>query len=174
MKINDIQRQPSYFDTYINQVEDLDLLDAFQKSIADLDALDLEKLHALGDQVYAPGKWTVRDLFQHILDTERVFSYRALRFARNDKTALPGYDENLFAENAGASARPLEEILAEMRLVRQSSLALFGSFSEEAMCRKGVVWKWELPVLAMGFILVGHQNHHFNVLRERYFPLLNA
>ncbi|MFN0037819.1 MAG: DinB family protein, partial [Saprospiraceae bacterium] len=84
MKLSAIPRNPSYYDTYIHQVDDLDLSEAFQQSIAALDTLDLAKLHALGDQVYAPGKWTIREVFQHLADCERVFAYRALRFARND------------------------------------------------------------------------------------------
>lgn len=172
MKISDIQYPPTYFDTYIKQVGDLDLSEAFVKSLHAIDALDLEKLHAIGDQVYAPGKWTLKDVFQHVIDTERVFAYRALRFARNDKTALPGFDENLFAENAGANRRSLESVLGELRCVRDSSIRLFESFDETALRRTGTMYQSELPVLAVGFTLIGHQNHHFRILEERYFPLL--
>lgn len=172
MKRTDLSWNPNYFDTYINKVDDIELAEALQKSIADLDALDVAHLHRIGDQVYAPGKWTIRDILQHVLDTERVFAYRALRFARNDKTALPGYDENSFAENANASQRPLEAIIAEMKLTRQSSMMMFNSFSDEALRRTGVAFNAELPVLALGFILVGHQNHHFGVMEERYFSLV--
>ncbi len=172
MKKSDVPRNPSYFDTYIDKVDDIELSAAFAQSLADLDALDLDALRRLGDRVYAPGKWTVRDLIQHLTDAERVFCYRALRFARNDKTELPGFDENLFAETSGANSRPLESVLEEFKLVRQSSKALFDSFDEAALRRTGVMYKTELPVLAIGFILVGHQVHHFNILKERYFPLL--
>ncbi|MFN0173856.1 MAG: DinB family protein [Saprospiraceae bacterium] len=174
MKITDVSHSPTYFDTYINQVGDLDLSEAFRKSIAAIDSLDLEKLQALGDQVYAPGKWTLRDLFQHITDCERVFAYRSLRFARNDKTELPGFDENLFAEFSGAERRPLEEILAELRCVHESTKMLFDSFDEVALRRTGIMFKSELTVLAIGFTLVGHQNHHFRIMEERYFPMLQT
>lgn len=171
MKRTDLSWNPNYFDTYIGKVADIELSEAFQQSIADLNALDLEHLHRIGDQVYAPGKWTIRDIFQHIIDCERVFAYRALRFARNDKTALPGFDEDLFAENANANQRPLEEIISELKLTRQSSMMMFNSFSDEALRRTNIVYQAELPVLAVGFILVGHQNHHFGVMKERYYPL---
>jgi len=174
MKISAIPYAPTYFDTYIKQVENLDLSEAFQKSIAAIDALDREKLNTIGDRVYAPGKWTLRDLFQHITDTERVFAYRALRFARNDKTTLPGFDENLFADNSGATRRSLEEILNEMRTVRESTKLLFDSFDEAALRRTGIMYNAELPVLAIGFTAIGHQNHHFRILEERYFPLLQT
>lgn len=165
---------PSYFDVYINQVADIDLTEAFQQSISALNALDLEKLHAIGDRVYAPGKWTIRDLIQHITDTERIFSYRALRFSRNDQTPLPGFDENLYAENSGANRRPLEAVLAELRCVRESSIHLFNSFDETALSRTGVMFNYEVSVLGVGFTLIGHQNHHLRILEERYFPMLQT
>ncbi len=172
MKKSSVPRPASYFDTYINQVDDISLTAAFQQSIDALEAFDLDKLHALGDRVYAPGKWTLREVFQHITDCERVFAYRALRFARNDSTALPGFDENLFAEYAGANQRSLEAVLAELRSVRESSKLLFDSFDEAALRRTGMMYKATLPVLAVGFTLIGHQIHHFRILEERYFPML--
>lgn len=172
MKKSDVPRNPSYFDRYIDQVADVNLAEALRQSVADLDALDLNTLHALGDRVYAPGKWTIRDLLQHLTDCERIFQYRALRFARNDQTALPGFDENLFAEYSGATRRPLEEIMQELRIVREGTIALFQSFDEAALRRTGIMFKSELPVLAVGFTIAGHQIHHFKVMEERYFPLL--
>ncbi len=172
MKKSAISHAPTYFDTYINQVDDIELSEAFRQSIAAIDALDLEKLHAIGDRVYAPGKWTLKNLFQHISDCERVFAYRALRFARNDKTALPGFDENLFAEYSGADRRTLEDVLAELRSVRESTMLLFDSFDEAALRRTGVMYNSELPVHAIGFTAVGHQKHHFRIMEERYYPIL--
>ena len=175
MKKSAVPRNPSYYDLYMNQVDDdLELSEAFRQSTAVLDALDLEKLHALGDRVYAPGKWTLREVFQHLADCERVFAYRALRFARNDKTELPGFDESIFAEHAGANRRSLEDVLAELRCVRQSTMLMFNAFDEAALLRTGVMSKTELPVLAVGFTLIGHQNHHFRILEERYFPMLQT
>jgi hypothetical protein len=173
MKKSDLSWQPTYFDTYINKVDNLELNDALVQSLAVLENLDLNTFRRLGDQVYAPGKWTVRDILQHITDGERVFAYRALRFARNDKTTLPGFDENLFAENAGANNRPLEHILDELVTVRKSSITLFQSFDEAALRRTGVLFQSELPVLAIGFTIIGHQMHHLGILAERYLPLLN-
>ncbi len=174
MKKSDVSWNPTYFDTYINKVADIELSEALAQSLADLNQLDVSALRALGDQVYAPGKWTVRDLIQHLSDCERVFAYRALRFARNDKTALPGFDENLYAEYSGANTRPLEQVLEELKLVRKSTIALFDTFEDAALRRTGVMFNSELPVLAFGYTIVGHQIHHFGILKERYLPLLNA
>lgn len=171
MKKSALSWQPCYFDRYIDQVDDVELSEAFRQSVAALDALDLDKIRAIGHRVYEPGKWTLHDLFQHIIDTERIFAYRALRFARNDDTRLPGYDENLFADAAGASRRSTDALLTELRAVRASTILLFESFDEAALRRTGFAFNSELPVLAMGFLLVGHQIHHLKVMEERYFPL---
>lgn len=174
MKKNTLSWQPCYFDRYIDQVPDVDLSEALRQSLNDLDTLDLAKIRALGLSVYAPGKWTLNDLFQHLIDCERVFAYRAMRFARNDKTLLPGFDEDVFAENAGASRRSIDDLLAELRAVRMASILMFESFDETALRRTGMAYNAELPVLALGFVLVGHQIHHFRVMEERYFPMLQT
>ncbi len=173
MKKSDLSWNPTYFDTYINKVADVELAEALAESLAQLNHLDVNKLRSLGNQVYAPGKWTVRDIFQHLSDCERVFAYRALRFARNDKTELPGFDENLYAEHTGANTRPLEQVLEELKSIRKSTIALFDTFDDAALQRTGVMFNSELPVLALGFTVVGHQAHHFGILEERYLPLLN-
>jgi DinB superfamily len=172
MKRSDINPMPVYFDRYINLVADIDLVAAIQQSLNDIGRFPLDKWTALGDRVYAPGKWTIKDMLQHIIDTERIFTYRALRFARNDSTVLPGFEEDDFANAAQATARPLEDLLAELTTMRQSSLQLFGSFTDEMLQRTGKAFKSDISVLALGFTLVGHQIHHLNVLAERYYPLL--
>lgn len=168
MKKSDINQAPCYFDTYINKVEDIELAEAFQKSIDTINNLDMSVYNALADFAYAEGKWTIKQVFQHIIDTERIMAYRALRFSRNDSTILPGFDENSFAENAPVTHRTLEDILTELKLVRASSLALFNSFTDELMQRKGIMFNSEMSVLAVGFTIIGHQIHHLNVVKERY------
>ncbi len=174
MKKSDVPRMPSYFDTYIDKVADISLADALQQSLHTLETLDWDQLNALADRVYAPGKWTTCDIFQHLIDTERVFAYRTLRFARRDKTLLPGFDENSFAEHAHAGRRPLDLILSELKLLRQVNQLMFASFSDEDLRQSGVMFQSEISVLAAGFCVVGHQIHHLQILAERYFPLLHA
>lgn len=174
MKRSDINPMPVYFDRYINLVADIDLLDAIQQSLDEIGRFPLDKWKALGDQVYAPGKWTLKDLLQHIIDTERIFTYRALRFARNDSTILPGFEEDDFANAAQANGRSLDDLLAELTTMRQSSLQLFASFTDEMLQQTGKSFRSEISVLAIGFTLVGHQIHHLNILAERYYPLLEA
>ncbi|HEY5824506.1 MAG TPA: DinB family protein, partial [Cyclobacteriaceae bacterium] len=117
---------------------------------------------------YADGKWTVRELLCHMIDAERIFAYRALRFARNDKTPLPGWEENDYAPRANAGGRSLKQIADEMRHVRISTLDLFEGFTEEMMWHKGTSNNNEMSVLVMGFVIAGHETHHRKILIERY------
>jgi hypothetical protein len=117
---------------------------------------------------YAPGKWSIKDIVGHLIDTERVMSYRALRFARGDATPLPTFDENQYAPAARAERRPLAELLAELRAVRQASLALFRGLPDEAWERRGPVGEHPMSVRALACIIPGHERHHVQVLKERY------
>ncbi|SDU02597.1 DinB superfamily protein [Polaribacter sp. Hel1_33_78] len=117
---------------------------------------------------YAEGKWTIKELIQHIIDTERVFSYRALCFARNDNTSLPGFDQDVFVENDNANDRNYYDLLNEMEVLRKSSIQLFKSFSDEALLRVGVASNNKISVRALGYLFSGHQMHHLNIIKERY------
>jgi uncharacterized damage-inducible protein DinB len=117
---------------------------------------------------YASGKWTLKELIQHIIDTERVFCYRALSFARNDQTPLPGFDQDVFVDNATTIERDYYDLLDEMKVLRKSSIQLFKSFSKEALLRIGVASNNKMSVRALGYLFSGHQIHHINIVKERY------
>jgi DinB superfamily len=168
MKKSDINQAPCYFDTYINLVDDIELNDALKQSISELENLDFDALEKLADYAYAEGKWTVKDIIQHMIDTERVMNYRALSYARNDVKQLPGFDENNYAKNVNTKKRSLKSLIAELKLVHKSSIALFKSFDKKALQRKGIMFNSEMSVLAVGFVIAGHQKHHLNVIKERY------
>jgi uncharacterized damage-inducible protein DinB len=117
---------------------------------------------------YAPGKWTIKDMLVHMSDTERIYVYRALRFSRGDKTELPGFNESLFAEHAGANEREKEDIMREYSLVRESSIAFVESLSDDALNRIGSANEYPVSVRLLVNLIYGHQKHHLNILRERY------
>ncbi|MDT7832158.1 DinB family protein [Flavobacteriaceae bacterium S356] len=117
---------------------------------------------------YAEGKWTLKELIQHIIDTERIFCYRALCFSRNDATSLPGFDQDLFINEGNANERMYEALLDEMAVVRMATIHLFKSFSDEALERVGVGSGNNMSVRAAGIIISGHQNHHVQIAKERY------
>lgn len=163
---------PEYYDRYIGLVDDLSLNVAFDKYFTQIQNLNLDVLHELGDHTYAPGKWTIREIIQHLIDWERIFSYRSIIFARKEGTVPPGHDENILAANSKANSRKLEAIIDDFLFARRNSQSLFNSFDEESLLTTGKSWNYEMPVLALGFIILGHQIHHFNIIQERYLPLL--
>jgi uncharacterized damage-inducible protein DinB len=163
-----LETVPHFYKNYVKQVEESDLLQALR--ISGHRALEL--VHSIPkdkiDFRYAPAKWTIRELLCHMIDAERIFTYRALRFARNDKTPLAGFEENDYAPQANASGRSLERITAEMAHLRSSTIDLFEGFTPEMLIRKGTSNNNELSVVALGFIIAGHETHHCHILKERY------
>lgn len=174
MKRSDIDPMPAFFDRYINLVEDVDLLEALETHTPDALFSEIDSLEALGDSVYAPGKWTIKDIIQHCIDTERIMSYRAMRFARKDQTPLPGFEENDYAQNTLAAERSLEDLLDEFEIVRAATLAQFQNFNEPMLHRSGQASASVISAGALGFVIVGHAIHHIHVIRERYFPMLKS
>jgi hypothetical protein len=172
MKKSDINQPPCYFDKYINCADDIDIAEAFKQSLAELDALDVTKLKQLGNAVYAEGKWTIKDIFQHLIDAERILAYRSLRIGRNDKTPYSGFDEALLAANVSTVNRSLESIVAELKTVRTATALLFESFTDEAVQRFIFSNDKQMSALAFGFTIVGHQKYHLKLIEEKYLPLL--
>jgi len=158
----------SSYAPYITTLDNVDLTEELEISVHRLirfvQDIPMEKF----DYRYAPDKWTIKDILQHLIDAERVFSYRALRFARQDKTPLPGFDEDKYAISANGSDRSIMELLTELAVVRQSTLSLFKTFSNDILMRKGVASGHEMSVRALGFVIIGHQNHHQRIFKERY------
>lgn len=172
MKRSQLSTVPEYFDRYINKCDDVELLDAIQTSIDELDNAPIEKWKALGDNVYTPGKWTVNDILQHLIDTERIFSYRALAFARGEMQPLPSFDEDGYAVAAQATNRTVESLVEELKLSHQSFKSLYQSFTPVMLSKMGKGFKGDYSVASIGFCMPGHQRWHLQVLEERYYPLL--
>lgn len=158
-----------FYESYIAQVtkeytlvEELEIsLHRFIKFVQDI---PMDKF----DYRYAEGKWTIKDIIQHLIDAERIFAYRALRFARKDQTALPGFDEDCYVEAANGFERTIMELLTELSAVRHSTILLFKSFTKEQLEFTGIASNNTVSVRAIGFIIIGHQNHHQKVFEERY------
>lgn len=164
----DLSRVPSFYHTYINHVPQDDLVEAFRVQgpafIKFLESIPPEKR----DYAYDKGKWTIKEVVQHIIDAERVFSYRALRFARKDPTPVPGFDENIFARNAKADKRDWNNLVEEFKAVRMSSEYLFDSFDDDQLDATGTANNNSIYVLALGFVMIGHAMHHIRITKERY------
>ena len=159
---------PAYFEKYVGQVKEDELNTAFKNQQDTInnyfDAIPEEKTNT----GYAPGKWSLKEVLQHLIDAERIFCYRALAFARKEKTSLPSFEENDYAANSDANSRTWKSLCAELKAVRLATEMLFESFSEDMIQSSGIANNNPTTVLAMGFITIGHLYHHKNVIEERY------
>lgn len=168
MPLPDLSRVPSYFHRYINEVTDNELSTALhrqeQSFIKFLDTIPENKR----DYRYAEGKWSIKEVLQHIIDTERIFAYRALCIARKEPASLPGFDENNYADNSKASQRNWNNLIEEFALVRRSTEMLFNSFDEEQMEQSGTASGKSIYVAGIGFVIAGHVAHHQKIVEERY------
>lgn len=159
----------SFYANYLNQVsknttivEELEL--SLEQLIQFVALIPSEKVEFR----YAEGKWTLKDILQHLIDTERIFAYRALRIARKDQTPLPGFEENDYVEAAHANQRKLADLVEEFKIVRQSTIHLFKTFTEVSIAFMGTASEKPVSVRAIGYIISGHQKHHLQIFNERY------
>jgi hypothetical protein len=166
----DLSRVPEYYHQYVNKVTEDELVPALKKQSTEFLRFLNDLPESKRDYRYAPGKWTIKEMLQHILDGERVFAYRSLCFARKDANSLPGFDENDYAANAKTENRNWEDLVKEFTALRQSTEILFSSFDKEQLESAGIANGKSVYVLAIGFVIVGHINHHIAVLKERYLP----
>ncbi|WP_118951445.1 DinB family protein [Taibaiella helva] len=156
-----------YYSRYIKMVTG-DIFDELKEQPASFAAFVNSIPKEKGDYAYAPGKWTVKEVLGHLLDTERIMAYRALRIARMDDTPLPGFDENAFVVHAHFGDRDIPSLLEELELIRRSNLFLFETFTEEELRRTGTASGHTVSVNALLYIIVGHIKHHRLILEERY------
>jgi uncharacterized damage-inducible protein DinB len=163
-----------YYSKYIDVVPDGDLLQTLRAQLDETLALVRGLDESQGGHAYAPGKWSIRGVLNHLLDAERIFAYRALRIARGDATPLESFDENAYADIANADARTLADLAEEMEHVRRSTLSLFASLDDEALARRGTASGGPVSVRALAWIIAGHERHHLKLLHERYLPGLAA
>lgn len=150
------------------QVHDQNLLDALEQSNKNLVALLSPVPEEMGEYRYEKGKWSIKELICHMMDAERIFAYRALRFARNDATELAAFEENDYAPQANAHGRTIKQLLQEVTTLRKTTIDLFSSFTPEMLERKGTANKNVVSVINIGYIIAGHETHHRNILNERY------
>ena len=156
------------FQMYIDKVEEADIHDALrnQQELVEnfFESIPEEKL----DYAYAPGKWTIKEMLQHLIDSERIFAYRALCFARRETESLPGFEENMYADNSNASARSWHSLVDEFKTVRKSTIFLYESLTEEMLHFHGLANNHVATALSIGYSTVGHLYHHVYVIETRY------
>ncbi|MCG2461346.1 DinB family protein [Flavobacteriaceae bacterium F89] len=157
-----------FYNNYLSALEDEPLLDLFKRQSKDfIDFLDQIPKEKYGYS-YAKHKWTVVEVLVHIIDTERIFQYRALRFSRGDTTELRGFDQDIYVPESHAGKRTMQSIINEYKAVRQSTISLFENLTEANLENSGKVSGVPWTVGTIGFVICGHQQHHQNILEQRY------
>ena len=157
-----------FYGSYINKVRDTELISGLEsgldQTITLFESIPEDKL----EYRYALGKWTIKDIIQHLIDAERIFAYRLLRIVRQDKTPLSGFDENDYANESLANSRSRGDLIDEYRVLRKSTVLLIRSLNDDRLKSIGNVNNGEMSARAIGFIIIGHEKHHCNVITERY------
>ena len=164
----DADEYASYFAGYVSLAPVGDIVETLGRQLEDVLALLGEVPESRGDSRYAPEKWSIKELVGHMSDTERVFAYRALCIARNDRAPLPGMDQDEYMSGANFGAQTLRDLADEFACVRRASIYLFRHLADEAWLRRGTANGNEVSVRALAHILAGHAEHHVRILRERY------
>lgn len=165
------EEHSGFLSNYVEQAKTEDLIEGLTASYVFITGMiqgltEEQLLHR-----YEPGKWSIKEVMVHMMDAERIFSYRALRFARQDKTVLPGFDEKQYTISAKADSRNINSIIAEYTSLRTATIDLFKTFDEEALQQRGIASGQEVSVRALGYVILGHEVHHQKIIRERYLAL---
>lgn len=167
MQINQSEYS-SFYHTYVSKVPAGDLISQLKKQTAETLALYETIPAEKWDSAYAPGKWTIKELLVHLMDSERVFSYRALRIARGDQTPLMGFEQDDYIPTSEANQRSVKDLLEEYQSLRASTISLIKSFNPTMMARTGTASGASISVRALCAIMAGHEIHHRQIIQERY------
>ena len=163
-----LENVPEFYRGYVSNAEDTSIVIQLIQGGDDTLSIYKDATPQQIDYRYAEGKWTAKELLAHMIDAERVFAYRALRFARNDKNVLNGFDEELYSKEMNISNRSIMQLINEYANLRASTVDLFTGFSDEMMKREGYVDRNKMSVEMIGYIIIGHEIHHKRVLKEKY------
>ena len=171
MEEAETKETPAFLDYVYQLNEGIELTEAVQLSLKAIDDMDVAQFKRIGLKTYAEGKWTIHTILQHLIDWERVWCFRAVIFARGEGTIPVAHDQEIMAANSNANDLSLEQLIRELRIVRQSSIMLFESFSKEILETNCKFFEYEMPLFSIGLTITAHQIHHLNVIKERYVPL---
>lgn len=159
---------PDYFTGYINEVQGNDPLRNLENQYQEIQSLLQNLSEEEAVSTYETGKWSIKEVLGHIIDSERVMAYRALCIARKEKKPLPGFEQDDYVKAANFNERKLLNLLEDYRIVRKSTMILFNNFTEEMYNQKGIANEGKVTVLSLLYIIAGHEFHHLKILKERY------
>lgn len=168
IKRPEISEYPSFYEPYIGLIKDDDIIRVLREQTLSLQTVLSRVPEEKENYSYAPGKWTLKEVIGHIVDTERVVGYRVLRFARTDKRALPGIEAEFYVKHGKFNKRDLYDLAHEFGFVRGANIALFNSLDEEDLSRVGMADEREMTVRAWIYMIAGHTTHHINFIKNHY------
>ncbi len=166
-------QNPAFLDYVYELTGKADLTLLLQESLEEIDRIDITQLNRIGHQTYQPGKWTIHKILQHLIDWERIWCFRAIMFARNEGTIPVAHDQEIMGQHSNADEIPLEQLIEELRIVRQSTIMMFRSFNNDILVTTCTLFEYEMPLSAIGHTIVAHQIHHLKAIPERYLPLID-
>lgn len=167
-----VTKQNPVFLDYVYQLnEDSELTEALKLSLKNINDIDIAQLKRIGLKTYEKDKWTIHKILQHLIDWERIWCFRAIIFARGEGTIPDAHDQEIMGKNSNADELPIEHLINEIRIVRQSTILMFESFNKNILESNCSFFEYEMPLFAIGLTITAHQIHHFNIIQERYLPL---
>ena len=171
MKNQEVKKNPEFLDYVLKLNEDRTLNETLQISLDQINQLDMDQLNRIGLKVYDANKWTLNKIVQHLIDWERIWCYRAIIFARGEGSIPDGHDQEIMGGNSNANELSIEQLVNELRVVRQSTIMMFESFNKKILETNCVFFEYAMPLHTIGLTITAHQIHHFNIIKERYLPL---
>jgi len=165
------KENPAFLDYVYELNEGTELTEALKLSLKKINDIDIAQLNRIGLKTYAKDKWTVHKILQHLIDWERIWCFRAIIFARGEGTIPVAHDQEIMGENSNADELSIEQLVNELRIVRQSTIMMFASFNEKILETSCKFFEYEMPLFTIGLTITAHQIHHFNIIEERYIPL---
>ena len=171
MKNQEVKNNPAFLEYVYKLNEGNELAEALKLSLKAINDIDIAQLNRIGLKTYEKDKWSIHKILQHIIDWERIWCFRAIIFARGEGTIPDAHDQEIMGKNSNADELSIEQLVNELRIVRQSTIAMFESFSKKILETNCKFFEYQMPLFAIGLTIAAHQIHHFNVIKERYIPL---
>lgn len=167
------KNNPDFLEYVLKLNRGIELKEALELSLNRINDLDIDQLNSIGLKTYEKGKWTVHKIIQHLIDWERIWCFRAIIFARNEGHIPEAHDQEIMGKNSNADELAIEQLVNELRAVRQSTIKMFESFNINILETNCVFYEYEMPLYTIGLTITAHQIHHFNIIKERYIPLID-
>ncbi len=171
MKKSETKKKPEFLEYVYKLNEGVELREALKLSLKKIDAIDVVQFNRIGLKTYDKDKWTIHKILQHLIDWERIWCFRAIIFARGEGTVPDAHDQEIMGKNSNADELSIEQLVNELRIVRQSTIMMFESFNKKILKTNCKFFEYEMPLFAIGLTIAAHQIHHFNIIKERYTPL---